>query len=233
MEPSASLFQFEWWVDQHGYELVYRESVSRETTRTIEGWYVQRKGGPVRAYRPLKDHPALFRQFAHLPLEREAVLEFITRFGFLFPHNQEAELVNDWLARARGMGEIVRNIDEGRTEEVLRLFNDELSSSTGSRDFEPIIPGFGLRRHLPHFSIRIGKNDRAQPTLQVAPMSLIGAMWLQVAGEITDGTNFKKCRHCPTWFPVGPRTGHKRTKMFCSTRCRVAWNRHKGKETSK
>ena len=233
MEPSASLFQFEWWVDQHGYELVYRESVSRRTTRTIEGWHVQRRGGPVRAYRPLKDHPGLFRQFAHLPLEKESVLDFITQFGFLFPHNQESELVNDWLVRAKGMGEIVRSIDEGRTEEVMRFFNDETSTATSSGTREPIIPVFVLRRHLPHFSIRIGKNDRARTTLQVVPQSLIGAMWLQVAGEITDETEFRKCRHCPTWFSVGPGTGRWRTKLFCSDRCRVAWNRHKGKETSK
>ena len=233
MEPSASLFHFEWWVDQRGYELVYKKAESRGSVRTFEGWHVQRKGGPVRAYRPLEDHRGLFRRFAHLTPEKESILEFITEFGFLFPHNQESELVNDWLARARGMAEIVQSIDEGRTDEVMRLFNDEISAAGTSRGLEPIIPVFVLRRYLPHFSIRIGKNDRARTTLQVVPQSLIGAMWFQVAEQITDETDFRKCGHCPTWFPVGRGTGHKRTRIFCSTRCRVAWNRRKGKETSK
>ena len=82
----------------------------------------------------------------------------------------------------------------------------------------------------PHMAIRIEAVPLKLPTLHVVPMNLLGAMWLQVAGELTKGIQFRQCKWCPNWFPYGPGTVHKRNKEFCSDRCRKAWNRHQKKE---
>lgn len=50
-------------------------------------------------------------------------------------------------------------------------------------------------------------------------------MLIQLTAEIGNGSRFARCRHCPTWFPVGDGSGTRRTRPFCSDRCRVASHR--------
>ena len=83
------------------------------------------------------------------------------------------------------------------------------------------------------FAIGLYPLSGPRPQMKIKPLSLMAALWKQVAEEISTGTNFKKCKFCPMWFSYGPGTGRKNTKVFCSDRCRVAWNRQKKKEASK
>ncbi len=225
MEISASLFHFEWYVDQKGYEPVSAQDLPPGTPSPVllpppkHGWYLRRKGGSLRAYRPLEDYRGLFRHFAYLPEEPQAILEFANKFGILGvglsgPPDDEnwEEHVHWWHTHIRGVRHIVEGIDSGKASSMASIFNQYVE---------------------PKMTIRIEAVRPQRASLHVVPTTLLAAIWLQVAGELTEGTSYKKCRHCPNWFPVGPGTGHKRTKMFCSTRCRVAWNRRKGKETSK
>ncbi len=226
MEISASLFHFEWYVDQKGYEPVSAQDLPPGTPSPVllpppkHGWYLRRKGGPLRAYRPLEDYRGLFRRFAYLPEEPQAILEFANEFGILgvgrsgLPDDESwvEEHVLWWYDHIRGVRYIVEGIDGGKASSMASIFN---------------------RYVEPRMTVRIVAARPQRASLHVVPTTLLAAIWLQVAGELTEGTSYKKCRHCPNWFPVGPGTGHKRTKMFCSTRCRVAWNRRKGKETSK
>ncbi len=221
----AGLFDFEWYLDQHGYEAVSAEKLPEGMERPIlenppkTGWVLRRKGGPLRRYRPLEEHPGLFRRFAYLPEEPQAILDFANEFGILGvgltepPEDPDwEELSLWWLTHIRGLRFAVEAIDTGDAALMASTFNDYVGPKTAAMT---------ARIEAVH-----GKRSR----LQVTPTTLLSAMWFQVAGELTDGIRFKKCKWCPAWFPYGPRTGHRETKVFCSDRCRKAWNRDKEKE---
>ena len=198
-----NLFHFDWVVDQHGYELVKRESNKSHGTTAIHEllaqdgcWTIRSKGGPPRAYRPLEDHQGMFRQFASLKVDPDAVMEFVNKFGFLGVGADEEDL-ETWYGAIEYIAPVVHLIDEGILREAM--------------------------------SMRIDNPALKRARLQITPTNLLGAMWLQLGGEITHGTKFKTCRMCPTWYPVGPGTNNRVTREYCSNRCRTAWNRPKKK----
>jgi hypothetical protein len=215
------LFYFEWYVDQHGYDAVSAEDLPEGVRRPVlkaptlpagQGFYLKRKGGPLRAYRPLDDQPGLARRFAYLPKTPSAFLEFANEFGFLgaecseHPDDVEWEEHSPWWhTHVQGFLSIVEGIDRDEKHSIASIFNQYVA---------------------PDMTVRIEAATAKRSALQVVPLNLIAAMWLQIAGELTDGTTFRKCDWCPTWFPYGPGTGHRETRRFCSPRCRKASNRY-------
>ncbi len=231
------LFRFTWQVDQLGYDLKYRHREPEPGRRAlilgeIVGWHLVRKGGPLREYWPLDDHPGLFRQFANLPedlspedqsTEPKDLLAFANEFGLLgymsgtFTSKSEppdSEDLHSWQGYIHSFRLMVDAIEDGREQAACDAFDTDIRPRMTVR----VEPGpFGSRR----------------PSLHVTPLTLVGALWLQVAGQLTQGLEFRKCKQCPTHFPVGTGTRFRMTKIFCSDRCRVAWNRQKKKEASK
>ncbi len=210
------IFHFEWQVDQSGYEIVSAEDLPPGVEAPVlesppigGGWNIRRKGGPLKAYRPLEDTRGLARQFASLPREPQALRDFADEFGFLGvgpSEHEEHELW--WRTHIQGVHHVVQQIEAGNKQAMASAFT------------EYVEPSMTVRIEAP-----LGK----RPSLKVAPLNLISAMWLQIAQEITEETKFRKCLQCPKWFPHGSGTGHKATKRFCSDRCRKAWNRQQGK----
>ncbi len=231
------IFHFEWQVDQSGYEIVSaaedlpppdpevaEDGGLAEVERPVlddppigGGWYIRRKGGPLRAYRPLESAHGLARQFASLPLEEpKKIREFANEYGFLaaefsghsvpLTYLEHGQL---WYAHIKGVSHVVQEIEAGHKQAMAAAFTEYV---------------------VPQMTVRIEAPLEGRPSLKVAPLNLISAMWLQIAGEITDETKFRRCLWCPQWFPHGPGTGHKATKRFCSDRCRKAWNRQQGSE---
>ena len=216
------IFHFEWQVDQSGYEIVSAEHLPPGVERPIlesppigGGWNIRRKGGPLKAYRPLEDTRGLARQFASLfskpqPLEPEVlepqdVLKFANEFGFLGvgpSEHEEHQLW--WRTHIQGVRHVVQQIEAGNKQEMATAFTEYVE---------------------PSMTVRIEAPLGERPLLKVAPLNLISAMWLQIAREITNKTKFRKCLQCPKWFPHGSGTGHKSTKRFCSGLCRQAWYR--------
>ncbi len=228
----ADLFDFEWYVDQRGYEAVSAEELPEGMDRPIlddppkTGWFLRRKGGPLRWYRPLEEHPGLFRRFACLPYEPQEILRFANEFGLLGANrvhdfvdgdlqehlHEREEDVLWWRPHITYMHDIVEGIDLGNENSMAEAFN------------RSVVPPMRPRIEVEH-----GKRR----SLQIAPTTLLAAMWFQVAGELTDGTKFKKCLSCSNWFPFGKGTGHRQTKSFCGDACRKRWHRHKEKEGQK
>lgn len=219
------LFKFEWGVDEHGYEAASAEELPPGVERPVleeppinGGWWIRRKGGPLRWYRPLENRRGLARglarRFAYLPKESQEILKFANQFGFLgvgqtgYEEDVIEEHVWYWRQHADYMRGVVKAIDAGKKSLAVQTFN----------------------RHVePHMTIWIEASPGHPSVLHVAPMNLLAAMWFEIAGELTKGTKYKKCERCPNWFPYGPRTGHKVTKRFCSDRCRKAAKRHEEK----
>ena len=240
---TPSLFEFEWFVDQDGYELVGEVvGIWPETTLPV----IRPKGGTLRGYRPLEEFPGLVRRLANLPrnengkVNPDDILEFANEFGLLtalVQHRLEkdywpSEALVVWESAVTSANGIVKKIDKGEPpRNVAELFNalplPPVPRRAPFTEIHPVRDPYEPPE--PTFSVRIDPDDRGRLSMRVAPLKLLSALWLQLAGEITDGTTFKECEQCPNWFPVGPGTGHKRTKRFCETRCRVAWNRMKEK----
>ncbi len=117
-----------------------------------------------------------------------------------------------WHAHIQCVRHIVEGIDAGTKQETATMFNEHVE---------------------PRMTVRIETGRGTRPTLHVVPQNLLAAMWLQVAGELTEGITFKKYNVCPAWLPYGPGTGHRKTKEFWSDRCRKAWSRRIMKEADK
>lgn len=56
--------------------------------------------------------------------------------------------------------------------------------------------------------------------LTVAPRTLRGALWLQLADAIVSDKTFRQCERCGTWFELTPKMAAK-GKLFCGTSCRM------------
>lgn len=213
----ADLFHFKWPIDQHGYEPASAEKFPPGVERPVlkeppigGGWWIRRKGGPLRWYLPLEDR-GLARRFANLPKEPQAMLKFVDKFGFLGvgQTGYEEDVIEEhswyWRNHIEFMHRVVEAIDAGDKLSAIKTFNQHVE---------------------PHMTIWIEAASGKRSVLHVVPTNLLAAMWFEIAGELTEGTKYRKCEWCPTWFPYGPRTGHKKTRRFCSDRCRKASNRH-------
>ncbi len=220
-----SLFTFEWPVDKAGYDLELvkpRRSPGRTPTQLTAGdtepyYVIRRRGGPLSYYRPLEDHPGLARRLADLATtaasDDTALRDFANEFGLLGvwaglgfdPEKDREERIDDWRSFARSLRYVFWLKDGGNLETACTEFNEHVR---------------------PRFTARIYYERAKRPELEIVPATLAGALWFQVAGELTYGTKFKRCDWCPTWFPVGRGTGRRETRKFCSDRCRMAWHRH-------
>jgi hypothetical protein len=203
--------QFEWQVDQHGYEVGHAGPSGSPLTQGVEG-----KGGPSRAYRlDLEDsHAGLFREFAALKPTQEQILRFANEYGCLVNKDGAVERFTEWYYWIDVMNNLVAALDSGRHEDFWEGFNEESSNEVS---WWPNTLAFVTRIEADPVP--------AKSRFKLVPTSLLAAMWLQLANAGTKSTAFKQCEFCPHWFPVGPGTGRKPSKKFCSNRCRVAWNR--------
>lgn len=196
------MFEFDWAVDQDGYD--WADDASR-------GWVLRRRGGPNRFYRPLEDNPGLFRRFASLPAipDRDAILEFTNRFGFI-----DGNLDSDFFL-----------FDQFKQQQINLSY---VVSILETEDQKKASVAFNSLLH-PRF--RIWMDIRPEPPeMQIVPVTLYAAMMVQLAQEIAGIVRFRKCKHCPEWFSLGKNQATTR-REFCSDRCRVAWHRQNRTET--
>jgi len=213
--------RLEWSVDQAGYELVHvtpphdpaHPSGGGEWTSLLgfrEPYDVIRgKGGSPRLYRPLEEHPGLYRRFAEQCESVEGLIEFANEFGLpIYRFNNgyavaEAKTEEVFRNRAFFM-QIARALDNGDTDAAAHIFN-----------------------HAPQAAMtcQLVKNSDGRFDSVIIPTSLAGAFLVQAMSEIRGESKFRRCKNCPTWFPYGSGTGHTSRREFCSDRCRVAWGR--------
>jgi hypothetical protein len=202
--------QFQWAVDQDGYER--HEVPSSDSGARISGeeTYIEirRLGGPWREYRPAEADPGLARRFASLPETEDAVLDFVNTYGLLGAWHLRRTISDPWpkaerleeiIERIRDFQVMFKLIDTGHRQEALEIFNARIS---------------------PPMTIRISGGGPRKPNLELVPLSLNSFMHLQLVNEITGRDRYTRCEQCPTWFPYRPK------KQFCSDRCRKAWHRH-------
>jgi hypothetical protein len=216
----AELYEFEWPVDSAGYELTYLDP-SWPSDEPRE--QIRRRGGPLHFYRPMTQHPGLWRTFAETCQSSDGVLAFTTQFGLhdydgirplhlasleelSFMHSDIRAVIED----ARAMTKIVAELDRGQPSKATKFF--------------PISPN--VTAHV------IWDRETNRFRFKLTPASLRDALFLQAAEAITGNRKFQRCKNCSTWVLIGPG-GHSSRWQFCTDACKMAWHRQQKKIAAK
>lgn len=178
----------------------------------------------LRHYHPMqREHAALFREFAELDYRSTArLLTFATRYGLLgvplesqsirvpgpdgefVDHRAHGEPYLRWALEICFMREGVRLADLERSAEKSRRLK------------------WLFDRHLQHVQGRLSFNQAGQPRLSLEPLSLIAAMWLQLALAVTGEKRFVACKFCRRMFEISTaQTGFRSHREFCTDSCKT------------
>lgn len=66
--------------------------------------------------------------------------------------------------------------------------------------------------------------NKLRPRVELKPIGLLGALWVQFARSIENDRHFRRCEHCDTWFQYEPGRG-RYPRKFCSQAHKVASHR--------
>jgi|TARA_B100000315_G_scaffold232327_1_gene244478 predicted RNA-binding Zn ribbon-like protein len=218
-----------WAVDTDGYEIVHEDNSAENVPTQLEANFyrpdkqeaayvrrgvVRRKGGELRKYEPMTEAPGIARRLAEMyvtePLSQrpsdEEILDFVGSYGLLV--EADAMAVRDLIYTAKYLQLFAQAIDGGKKRLAREVFNE---------------------RVMPRMTVRLVGSKSGRPTanwnLEVAPTTLFGVAWLQMAQELTQGKKLKKCDapDCLEWFP------DRSNKRFCKNRCKMAYHKNRSK----
>jgi len=203
------------------------------------GPLIVRRGAELRTYPP-RAIDKLHRKFAAIGDTPDDVLEFVQIYGFLgvetpgMPSEIDSESVRAILQARNDLREAVSTFDELRSEESwMKRRGEELGDNgEGLHDASPEqvaeVAFFSRQRAGELFNkwaapnlfarLRPGVTSRGAPrlTLHVEPRTLLAAMWLQVAEELTG--SLRTCIVCSAPIDASARSD----KKTCSDACRQA-----------
>ena len=203
------LLRFEWERDADGYAIEEIEALGNPPML-----WLKPQGGAAIRYRPLVEHPALFREFASLERTDEGFKAFADRYG---PIRHEVRGLGkpllDWYQEHQWMLDLVELWEGGLARGNLAPLNDAINKL----DFGFI-----------SFSVRFGRAwESDHPALYIEPDDLLSAMFLQFTQAVSGNADLRRCAWCPTWFAYGTGTGRRKSAHYCSDRCRKAAHKHR------
>lgn len=159
---------------------------------------------------PLSQASALFRTFIDLPLAGDAAAGFARRYGFLGDPavgqydesglRVDAELIADWtrhrdeLSKAWSARDDVAASATVIGEAFARLAGDHL------------VPAY---MRLPSGGYYVG----------AGPVTLLGAMWLQLAEVVAGHRELRQCASCGSWHELSPDVA-RTNRRYCGQSCR-------------
>jgi len=230
---------FIWRVSGAGY--TWRQTNKRHDRLRI---LATKHGQGAREYRPLTEHPLLFREFAALESNRDSCIAFANKYGHL-------------TAGVEVVGDDGREIETHFTDEIKwpngkmerTWLSTELKIAPKAEDdalwFHHVLQ---MRAAIKQWEQAGGKREGVAKTgfgktitanlrnrvvpcfedsgaLAFSPADLLSALWLQLATAVGGGHVHKQCLHCRAWFQVAvPKTEGRRTrgdKGYCDTVCRM------------
>jgi len=218
-----------WQIDTDGYEIdpdaepkrLNADQLGAEFYRDagVDAYYsrrgmVRRVGGPLRDYKPMVDEPGLAWALADLfPIDGRShgpddagIINFVEHFGLLIRGDEMP--VRDLLYTAKYLSVFASAVRREEMYAARDLFN---------------------QRVLPRMTVKLVGSATGALTanwsLDVEPVDLISAAWLQMAKALTGGKDMKKCAapDCIKWFP------DRENKRFCNNRCKMAFHRARRK----
>lgn len=227
---------------QAGVELAWQDYDERqEQTGPVLGPVLD--SGSARQYRPLaREHAALFRTFADLDFrDREAILTFASSYGslsvFADQQFQDVLLPTGKVHTASGESHLTWAREIGLMREALALTRRRPEAEKAELDAR--YRHYGLdpehRRkedarklnwlfnvHLQQVQPRMAFQDGLPARLSYAPLTLLAAMWLQLALAIADDKEFQACKFCRGLFEISTaQTGFRSHREFCSDSCKT------------
>jgi hypothetical protein len=197
--------------------------------------------GTARTYPPMsRENAMLFRRFADIDYHEQTLIhDFVCRYGLLGLEQQDQSILvgkgpqRHHYARGESYLDWVREIclmrealdltrSKSAKEEAEDLANWRrvgLEPPTGERR-EKLAWLFNL--HLQHVQGRMILAPNQPPQLSFAPLTLLSAMWLQLALSFAGDKEFRACKHCRRLIEISTdQTGFRRHREFCSATCKT------------
>ena len=197
--------------------------------------------GQPRRYRPMQRmHAALFQAFAALDFQdRDAIRGFASTYGLLGSARQEqgplpceqgshyaiGESHLTWAYEICLMRKAMR-LSQWRSvqkeaEEDARYTQYDLDSEQHRRERRKKLEWL-FNLHLQHVQPRMAFEQGLPPRLFFAPLTLLAALWLQLALAIADDKRFPACKFCNRLFEMSTApTGFRTHREFCSDSCKT------------
>jgi hypothetical protein len=97
------------------------------------------------------------------------------------------------------------------------------------RPDDPLLPAWAflqqdLERHLFNAKVEFSAampwdTKRQRPALRLEALTLLSAVYFQLADAVSNDRTFSRCRQCGRWFAVAPEAARSH-RRFCSDGCR-------------
>jgi Helix-turn-helix domain len=232
---------FIWRVATHGH--VWRASAPLARPTTIERFLGPYHEWDVREYEPLREHTGLFQTFAYTEPTEEAILAFADEYGPLGgdmrvsgpsadmyrDHGYRVEYPatpEEWEA-FEDAEEVVYPVDPfkrwreqiERMKRCVEIWKKSQGGEASAREMAALERRVN-REMEGRVTPRLGLDRRGGGlTLQFTPVSLLGALWFQLAQAIGGNKQYRACASCGRWFEVSPDTA-RADAVYCKEACR-------------
>ena len=196
----------------------------------------------LRRYSPMsREHATLFRIFADLEYTNlQAIGAFVAKYGLLgLPIQDQALMVRqfgkdrhhhasgeshmDWAREICLMREALRlsrTRTPGEEAELRAAWNRVGLTPPHEKDRKKLAWLFNV--HLQYVQGRMLFESDTAPRLSFAPLTLLSAMWLQLALSVAGDKEFRGCKHCQRLFEISTEnTGYRKHREFCSESCKT------------
>lgn len=208
--PGQPIIDFDWSRDASGYVLLPGKFPPKKPGQSKKDWLLDAKfkeveperivgkGGKRVSGKPLQNFPGLYRIFAKITSAAD-LLDFVTKFGPL-----------TFAGQLEDKGDVVPDLLESAGEMATQL-------TRFGRQREPVfLPSTNMKMRI--------VNEISGPRLIFSPSTLLDALWLQWALELTGGGKISECLQCGDLFRAGPGLGRRGDAMFCCDEHRVEFN---------
>ena len=179
--------------------------------------------GPSRAFHPMdRRNATLFRLFADLDYKDiNTILNFARQHGLLGPHRlrqfQAFPKADGSLHYAEGESHLAWASEIAQMRKAVWLWKHPKSANRDQRKW-----GWLFDSHLQDVQGRMRFGPGGPPQLRIAPMTLLAAMWLQLALAVAGNKEFVKCKFCERQIEISTaESGFRTNREFCSDSCKT------------
>jgi hypothetical protein len=178
--------------------------------------------GPSSFIHPMdRDHATLFRRFGDLDaMDTNAILEFARQYGWLGVTPRSSQVIrrpDGSIHHAEGEPHLLWVNEIAKMREAVWLWEHPKYTKREEGKL-----GWLFDSHLQHVQGRMRFAADGPPQLRIAPMTLLAAMWLQLAMAVAGNKNFVKCRFCERQIEISTaESGFRTNRQFCSQSCKT------------
>lgn len=190
--------------------------------------------GPHRFFRPMeRENATLFQEFANLDAsDLDTILGFVRKYGWLGVNpraSQNFRLPDGSMHFAVGEPYVIWVQEIALMRRAIWLWENP-DYAEGDEEYLAWL----YNVHLQEVQGRMTFAEATDPRLRVAPMTLLAAMWLQLALAVTGNKTFVKCKFCGQKIEISTaQSGFRTNREFCSASCKTLDYRKRKSETAR